>query len=191
MATTRPDWADPPAASAPRALDEDELARYPLRQSLAAAPETLAALRRSGLLEWLSKPECCLLVDDEDRITICAAHEDALEQAVAFIVQAHGASVKLDAPQVYGVPDRQGGRPLQPLMFVRAQVPRVQAVRALEELVRRHAIILENDLQTDCVVLRAEVRLADLLGYPAFLRELTSGTAALWIWLLRYAPERA
>ncbi|MGO4391096.1 hypothetical protein AB4Z46_07050 [Variovorax sp. M-6] len=191
MATTRPERAGLPAASARRARDDDELARYPLRQSLTAAPETLAALRRSGLLEWLTKPECCLLVDDEDRITICAAHEDALEQAVAFIMQAHGASVKLDAPQVHGVPDHQGGGPLQPLMFVRAQVPRAHAAQALEELVRRHANVLENDLQTDCVVLRAEVRLADLLGYPVFLRELTGGTAALWIWLLRYAPGRA
>src|SRR5437868_14271793 len=104
MATTRPDWADPPAASAPRALDDDELARYPLRQQLAAAPETLAALRRSGLLEWLTKPDCCLLVADDNRIMICAEHEDALEQADAFIVQAPGPPVKLDAPQVHCVP---------------------------------------------------------------------------------------
>jgi hypothetical protein len=39
------------------------------------------------------------------------------------------------------------------------------------------------------VVLRAEACLADLLGFQAFLRESTNGSAGLWVWLLRYSAD--
>ena len=152
--------------------DSPELIRYPLRQSVTATPEKIASIRDSGLLDWLSKPESQLLLDHGNRITICAAHETALEEATAVLAQAHGPSVTFSALQIHSIPAPEPGMRLKPVMSVRIQTRRQHAARTLEELVQRRATIIEEDRQGDRVVLRAEVRLADLLGLPACLREI-------------------
>lgn len=171
------------------AAESQELARYPLRQSLTASPEKLASLRGSGLFDWLSKPERYLLKDDGERITVCAANESALEEATAVFAQAHGPWVAFGPPQVHSLPAAQTGVRLRPVMSVRVQIRREHAERILQELVRRRATIVEEDPQCDGVVLRAEARLADLLGFPAFVHHTTNGGAGLWVWLLRYSAD--
>lgn len=173
MATTRP-----------------ELDCYPLRQELTGAPDRLAALRRSGLLDWLGKPGRCLFLETASGITVCAADEDVLQEVAACVRQAQGAGVTLDAPRVHTLSDPLRG-PLQPSMFVRLRAPHPEAERALTELLRRGARILEREWQPDALVLRAEALLADLLGYPAFVRVLAPGRATLWIWLRRYVSAQA
>ncbi|MDM0011954.1 hypothetical protein QTH87_05815 [Variovorax sp. J22P168] len=172
------------------ATSRPELDRYPLRQALTGPPDRLAALRHSGLLDWLGKPGRCLFVETQSGITVCAADEDVLQEVTACVRQAQGASIAFDAPRVHTMRDPLRGL-LQPSMFVRLRAPHPEAERALAELLRRGARILEREWQPDALVLRAEALLADLLGYPAFVRTLAQGRATLWIWLRRYVSAQA
>jgi hypothetical protein len=152
------------------ALDDHELASYPLRQSLSVDAQKLASLRESGATEWLSKPERHLLVDDGKQFTLCAANEQALDEATPLVAAALGASARFDAPHAH--------------CALRAHDARVR-----EELHRRGARVVEEDVQSDRIVVRAEARLADLIGYTKFLREATNESAELWSWLVRYETD--
>jgi hypothetical protein len=165
------------------ALDDHDLAAYPLRQSLSVDAQKLASLRENGATEWLSKPERYLLVDDGKQFILCATNEQMLEEATPLVAAALGASARFEPPRAHD------GAHLRPVMFVRIRVPRECAEQVREELLRRGARVVEEDVQGDRIVVRAEARLADLIGYTKFLREATNERAELWSWLVRYEAE--
>jgi hypothetical protein len=171
------------------ALDDHELASYPLRQSLWVDAQKLASLRESGAAEWLSKPERHLLVDDGKQFTLCAANEQTLDEATPPVAAALGASARFDAPRAHCAIRAHDGVRLQPVMFVRIRAPHAHAARVREELLRRGTRVVEEDVQADRIVVRAEARLADLIGYTKFLREATNESAELWSWLVRYEAD--
>jgi hypothetical protein len=52
----------------------------------------------------------------------------------------------------------------------------------------RGADVLDAELNDRFGVLRASGPLAGLVGYPGYVRALTSERVRLWMWLSHYAP---
>lgn len=172
-------------------LDDRALEPYPLRQPVSASPQKLASLRESAATEWISKPERYLLVDDGEQFTLCATDEQTLEEATPLVAAALGASARFGAPRAHCATRVHDGTRLQPVMFVRVQVPRMHAAHVREELTRRGAKVVEEDAQGERVVVRAEAPLAVLIGYRKFLRDTTNTRFELWSWLARYETIEA
>ena len=68
-------------------------------------------------------------------------------------------------------------------MFLRVKTPRGYAASVAEDLERRAVRILQKDFRRLHWVIRAEGRLADLLGFDKAVETLTNGTAVVWNWL--------
>lgn len=172
-------------------LDDRSLEPYPLRQSLTANEQKLASLRENAATEWISKPDRYLLVDDGEQLTLCAANEQALEEATPLVAAALGSSARFGAPRAHTVLRAHDSERLHPVMFVRVQVARANAAHVHEELTHRGARVVEQDPQGDRVVLRAEAPLSVLIGFRKFLQETTDARFELWSWLARYDTVEA
>ncbi len=172
-------------------LDGRALERYPLRQALSVSYQKLASLRENAATEWISKPDHYLLVDDGEQLNLCAANEQALEEATPLVAAALGASARFGTPRAHCAVRGHDGARLQPVMYVRVQVPRAHAAHVREELARRGARLVEADPQGDRFVLRAEAPLAALIGYRKFLQDTTNARFELWSWLARYETTEA
>ncbi|SFN47103.1 hypothetical protein [Variovorax sp. OV329] len=76
----------------------DRLAQYPLRQSLLAGAQGLRIFEARGVVDWLSRPDCYLVVCEGRGGQIYAANERFLEEAQHLIGNAHGAKVVFRKP---------------------------------------------------------------------------------------------
>lgn len=168
----------------------ERLALYPLRQPLLPGAEGLAMFAERGTVEWVSRPERYLIVCEGRGGRIYAANECALTEAQAIVRDVHGALVVMRPPEIHSY-QAEDGTTLEPLMFLRLKAPSEYAVRVLEDLERRGAKIEERDLQRHDLVVRAQVWLRDLMGYPETVQALANGSAVMWNWLLRYEQRAA
>ena len=119
----------------------------------------------------------------EHGLAIFAANEDVLEAPRRILREIYGDFVEVRQPQVRYIP---GEPPQEPLMSVRITVRAESLGRVLAELRSRSARIIEQCIRGRIVIVRAEAPLADLLGLPARLADITDGTATHSIRLLRY-----
>jgi len=127
-----------------------------------------------------------VLFEPLDRgLAIFAANEDALEDPVRILEEAYAGGVEVRRPVVRVLP----GSPVQePVMYVRVRARREHAGAVLQELRLRGVKIVEEAIRRREVVVRGEAPLANLLGLPTELGELTDGSASHLIRLTRYAP---
>ena len=116
-------------------------------------------------------------------LAILAANEDALEEPRRILREMYGDFVEVRDPRVRYMPG-----PHEPIMHVRITAKRDNAPAILRELRNRGARLLEECTRNRVYVVRAEARLATLLGLPARLDEITVGLAMHSIRLIRYAP---
>ena len=116
-------------------------------------------------------------------LAILAANEDALEEPRRILREMYGDFVEVRDPRVRYMPG-----PHEPIMHVRITAKRDNAPAILRELRNRGARLLEECTRNRVYVVRAEARLATLLGLPARLAEITEGLAMHSIRLIRYAP---
>ena len=164
----------------------ENLERYPLKQLLTPTDAGAALFAVTGLIDELSKPESYLVIGEKPGGWIYAANEAALEQAREIVAAALGTAAANAEPQVHTFLDPAHGAVVEPVMFLRVKAPRGYAALIAEDLARRGVSVLEHDMQRFDVVVRAEGRLADLIGYERASQVLTHGTAVVWNWLLRY-----
>ena len=161
------------------------LYQYPL--------ETLARRRATTSQIDFARQARQVLADSDDALfeahdhglAIFAANEDALRVPVRVLREMYGDFVEVRLPKVRYVP---GDPQQEPIMHVRITTRADYAARVLAELRAREARIVEQCLRGRVVIMRAEGRLANLLGLSTRLDELTDGTAAHTVRLLRYAP---
>ena len=116
-------------------------------------------------------------------LAILAANEDALEEPRRILHDMYGDFVVVRDPRVRYMPG-----PHEPIMHVRITAKRDNAPAILRELRNRGARLLEECTRNRVYIVRAEARLATLLGLPARLDEITEGLAMHSIRLIRYAP---
>jgi hypothetical protein len=118
-------------------------------------------------------------------LAVFAAHEDALSGCVRTLAEVYADRLEVREPVVRLIP----GEPVQqPVMNVRVRARREHAAAVLQELARRDVKIDEQTLQSRELTIRGTAPMADLLGLPGVLAEITGGTATHWIWLARYVP---
>ena len=155
--------------------------------------ESLARLRDSrSQLEFARRAQVAVPEGEDitceamDRgLAIFAANEEALDAPTRVLQEIYGDEIELRGPRIRYIP----GTPLQePIMHVRVAARSDWAGPVVRELRLRQGRILEECVRGRQVVVRAEVALALLLGFPALLREVTQGDATCTIRLAHYAP---
>ncbi len=165
---------------------DDPLIKYPLRQSLLPGAKGLAVFARRGPVDWLSRPERYIFVCEGRGGRIYATNEASLEEARQVLRDVHGDQVVAREPEIHTFVDHELDALVEPIMFLRLKSPRAYATLLRDELDRRRADVREENLQRHDVVIRAEMRLADLMGYSTAALEMSNGSVVIWNWLLRY-----
>jgi predicted membrane GTPase involved in stress response len=153
--------------------------------------ELLAKSSRTRFQAGFAKMSTFLLPDIDgvmleptsEGLRILAVSERALERSLMLLRDIHGDDLELGrarARLLYGDDVRE------PVMSMRLTVAAEHVDTVLSDLSRRGALVQIADRRTSPCVLRAQVRLAVLLGYEKDLAAMTSGTAAHWIQLSHY-----
>jgi hypothetical protein len=170
----------------PRLPTRDPFDLLPLRQVVRPCGEAAPAFARQALLDGLSRPVRFRISRYGEGGQIRAVSEQALAEARAVLRQAYGELVSFGAPTVHTYVDAQREVLMEPVMFMRIDAPKSQRHELLALLQERGAELLEVDQQRHRVVVRAEIRLARLLGLEHEIQALGDGSAHVLCWLLRY-----
>lgn len=173
----------------PRPPLRDPFDLLPLRQVVRPSGAAAPAFARQSLLDGLSRPVRFRISRYGEGGQILAVSEQALSEGRAVLRQAYGDLVSFGAPTVHTYVDPQREMLMEPLMYMRIDAPKAQRRELLALLEDRGAELQEVDQQRHRVVVRAEIRLARLLGLEREILALGDGSAHVLCWLLRY--ERA
>jgi predicted membrane GTPase involved in stress response len=115
---------------------------------------------------------------------VLARNEDALAGPVSVLRGAYGPILEVGLPTVRLI----GGVQVQePIMHIRITLDTVYQEAVKRALLARGAVLEEEHARSRRAVLRYEAPLARLIGLPAQLMQLTSGSARYWIVLSHYA----
>jgi translation elongation factor EF-G len=115
---------------------------------------------------------------------VLARNEDELAAPVEVLRDAYGPRLEISPPVVRLI---KGVQVQEPIMHVRISLATDYLEAVKEAMLVRNAAMEEEYARSRRAVLRYEAPLARLLGLPAELRRLTSGTARYWIVLSHYA----
>jgi predicted membrane GTPase involved in stress response len=153
--------------------------------------ELLAKSSRTRFQAGFAKMTTFLLPDldgvlfepTSEGLRIMAANEAALELPVKLLRDIHGDDLELGTPRARLI---CGDDVREPVMSLHAIVASEHVEAVLGDLTRRGALVQEADRRESQCVLRAQARLAVLLGYQKDLAAMTNGTAALSMQLSHY-----
>jgi predicted membrane GTPase involved in stress response len=115
---------------------------------------------------------------------VLARNEDSLAGPVEVLRGAYGSVLEVGPPTVRLI---KGVQVQEPIMHVRISLKTGYQDAVSRALAARNATLQEAHSRSRHAVLRYEAPLARLLGLPAELARLTSGTARYWIVLSHYA----
>jgi predicted membrane GTPase involved in stress response len=113
-----------------------------------------------------------------------ARNEDSLATPLEVLRGAYGSALQVGLPTVRLI---KGVQIQEPIMHVRISLETGYQEAVKGALAARNATLEEERSRSRQAVLRYEAPLASLLGLPAELMRLTSGTARYWIVLSHYA----
>ena len=119
-------------------------------------------------------------------LQVLARNEAALDTPVGMLRQTYGPAIEVQPPEVRLL----GNQPQEPIMHVRVSLETRYRDAVKAALANRGVGPLEEYAGTNYCVLRCEAPLAQLLGLPAELAQLTAGRAKHWIALIHYAVVR-
>jgi predicted membrane GTPase involved in stress response len=117
-------------------------------------------------------------------LQVLARNEDCLSTPIEALRRTYGPSLVVDEPQVRLI---KGVQVQEPIMHVRISLDIAYQDAVKHALLVRGATTEEEHARSRFAVLRYEAPLARLIGLPAELKRLTSGTARYWIVLSHYA----
>jgi hypothetical protein len=158
----------------------------PLRQCVRPSAAASLAFASRALLAALSRPGKFQIASYGEGGLILAANEPALAEARLVLQQAYGERVAFAEPMVHTWVDPIEETLMVPVMFLRVDAPKAHAQVLIDELKKRAAEVQDVDLQRNRVVVRAAVRLADLLGFEQQAQAATDGTSHVLAWLVGY-----
>ena len=134
--------------------------------------------------ELLPEGEEFLLNASHRGLHVLARNEEALALPRDVLLDVYGPSLRIDAPRVRLI---EGVQLQEPIMHVRISLPTQYRESVKRAMRRRGAGAREEYARATHCVLRYEAPLADLLGLPAELRQLTEGRAKQSVALSHYA----
>ena len=158
----------------------------PIEQTLRGVDD--GARARLTQLAWqeAATPEDAVLVAEHDRVRALARSEPALARVVTRLVRGLEGRVHVRAPAVRYLP---GNPVLEPWMTVVASGPERYLPLVQKDMARRRGRIVRASERAGTFVLEAEAPLAELLGYTAWLGDLTEDALPhASAWLCRYLP---
>lgn len=117
-------------------------------------------------------------------LRVLARNEDELLRPVEALREAYGPAVDVRPPRVRLI---EGPQVLEPIMHVRISLQNRHVEAVKQALADRGAAPSEEYARAIYSVLRYEAPLADLLGLPSQLKDLTAATAKHWTVLSHYA----
>ena len=170
--------------------DEPALGRLPLRQPwqlVGASVIPLPAECERPAVRGRSK---FAVVARGSQGEIWALNERALSQGRQAVTAAHPGQVRFGEPRIHAYLDPHRQLPMEPLMAVKVNARREHLEPVLREL-RARGRMQEVELQRGKVVLRAQVRLAALLGFEDVARAISVDSAQVFSWLIRYEATAA
>lgn len=160
--------------------------RYPIER-IARSPQTRFQRGFAVMAMYLLPNfDDVLYEPTELGLKILGSEESALAAPCDMLHQIYGEEVRLSRPRVRLVRDAEGVK--EPVMNLRVSAPPATKAAILDDLARRAALVQETDDQQAAVVIRAQARLRDLLGYRQSLATMTGNRADLWMWLSHYDP---
>jgi predicted membrane GTPase involved in stress response len=115
---------------------------------------------------------------------VLARNEDGLAAPIDLLRQAYGPRLAVEKPRVRLI---EGVQVQEPIMHVRICLESAHKEPVKRALRTRGATAEDEYTRPRLAVLRYEAPLARLIGLPAELSRLTSGTARYWIVLSHYA----
>lgn len=133
--------------------------------------------------ELLPEGEEFLLNASHRGLQVLARNEEALALPRDVLLDVYGPSLRIDSPRVRLI---EGVQLQEPIMHVRISLPTPYR-ESVKRARRRGAGACEDYARATHCVLRYEVPLADLLGLPAELRQLSEGRAKQSVALSHYA----
>lgn len=160
-------------------------AEYPLEQLASRKSTHFQRGFARMTMHLLPHFQDAVLEASDTGLVILAASELSLVLPAEVLRQIYSDDVHIGEPKVRLL---HGDTVEEPIMWVRAAVPRVNAVPVAHDLIRRGADIEEVDWLAPSPVVRARAPLRELLGYPAALSARCEGKAELEMWLSHYAP---
>ena len=156
---------------------------YPVRQCVMSAE---ACFSRVGVADSMCRPDRYFLKSDGISARLFAAKESALDEARVAASEMYGPSILFEITEIHNYLDEESEQTVHPVMFLRIRAQRTFASAIIEELDRRFATVIEQYVEREFVVIRAEARLSDLLRFSQILKRSTHASTAIWTWLLRY-----
>ena len=170
--------------------DEPVLGRLPLHQEWAAPEGSPLLPELSFTAPDLLRSRFVVVAHGSER-EIRALNERALAEGQRAVRSAHGDAVRFGEPRIHTYVDPQRRLPMEPLMFVKVNARREHLDAVLQDLRGRGARMQEVEVQSRRVIVRAEVRLAALLGFDEAVQALSGRTAQVFAWLVRYEAADA
>lgn len=160
--------------------------QYPVQQlvrsrthafQLAFAHEAIARLEEA--------PESLRYEPSYKGLRILGTDEPALAAPIESIRGWYGPDAAIGPPRVRY---QFGPVTQEPVMSLVVRAPPHFAVAVKRDLLRRGAEAVSVEVHPSGFIARARATQAELLGYPAWLEELTVGRAEVHLWLSHYAP---
>jgi predicted membrane GTPase involved in stress response len=134
--------------------------------------------------ERIPAREGCALSASRRGLHVLARNEDGLAGPVETLRDVYGPSLEVSPPTVRLI---RGVQVQEPIMHVRISLGTEYQEAVQHAMAMRCATVEETYARARQAVLRYEAPLAQLLGLPAELSRLTSGSARYWIVLSHYA----
>jgi predicted membrane GTPase involved in stress response len=125
-----------------------------------------------------------LLSASNKGLHVLARNEESLALPVGVLMDVYGPNLEVQPPRVRLI---EGIQVQEPIMHVRISLEVRHLAAVKQALAARGATLSEEYTRSAYCVLRYEAPLANLLGLPAELDNLTGGLAKHWIVLSHYA----
>jgi hypothetical protein len=126
-----------------------------------------------------------LLAPGRDGLLILGRHEPALKAPTDLLIALYPWKLEVGMARVRY---RKGAVTQEPVMLVKADVPRFNAQAVHDDLAGRTDEPVELAYAYDRALLTTKARLARLLGYAQALEQSTRGAGEVRMWLHGWAP---
>ena len=161
-------------------------AAYPVQQLVRSRAHAFQLAFAHEAIARLGEPAEELLYEPSYKgLRILGLDEPALAGPVAAVREWYGSNVAIGPTRVRY---QLGEVVREPVMSLVIRAPRQFAIAVKEDLLRRGAEAVNLEMHPTGFIARAQATQAELLGYPAWLEELSGGRAELHLWLSHYAP---
>lgn len=161
-------------------------AAYPVQQLVRSRAHAFQLAFAHEAITRLGEPAEELLYEPSYKgLRILGLDEPALVRPSAAVREWYGSNVAIGPPRVRY---QLGEVVREPVMSLVIRAPRQYAIAVKKDLLRRGAEAVNLEMHPAGFIARAQATQAELLGYPAWLAELSGGRAELHLWLSHYAP---